>query len=76
MCSNLRRLHCGLLQQDFPRHPGPIATSAAGTLTGALRNLELVEGTIDPNTFVSTPVAERETRCITDYNFSVIISSP
>ena len=46
------------------------------TFAGTLSNVNMVEVTIDPGTFVSTPVPGGQTWCITSYPFSAEIVAP
>lgn len=48
-------------------------TSTQGTLTGSLSNANLVEVTVDPNTFVSTPVPNGCTSSISSASFTAPI---
>ena len=52
------------------------ALGAAGSqLTGSFSDLVLIEVTINPVTFVSTPVPNGDSWCIDSYNFDILISA-
>ena len=44
------------------------------TFAGTLSDVVLIEVTIDPGTFESTPVADGEEWCIADYAFNVTVN--
>jgi hypothetical protein len=64
-------------QQTFLAQSGTLDVTSTGdsgaTFAGTLDNVELVEVSIDPNTFVSTPVQGGETVCWASYAFSAPI---
>ena len=65
------------MSKTFLANSGTIEITSIGTsggqFTGYLADVELIEVTIDPSTFVSTPVPEGENWCISEYNFDISI---
>ena len=59
----------------FTADSGSLVITSIGTtggqFAGSLSNVELIEVTIDPSTFVSTPVPGGENWCLSEYNFDV-----
>lgn len=65
----------GGCEKTFLANSGTIDISSIGTsggqFTGTLSDVELIEVTIDPTTYVSTPVPAGEDWCISGYQFDV-----
>ena len=64
--------------KTFLANSGTMVITSIGTtggqFTGSLSNVELVEVTIDPSTYVSTPVPDGEDWCILEYAFDTVIN--
>lgn len=64
-------------QKIFLANSGSLVITDIGTsggqFTGSLSDVELIEVTINPSTYVSTPVPGGEKWCISEYNFDVAI---